>query len=341
MKKSVFFLLTVCFLFVLVFFVQASEAPYTDEQFFTFSDGVITGYTGNESEVRIPASIGGEPVTTIGQAAFYEKSTLTSVVIPEGITSIGNSAFSGCRSLTEFISPKQLTEIGSSAFSECYALQNVVLPETMSVIQPRTFNFCTSLNDIYLPESITEIKEEAFQGCYALTSITIPKNVQSIGNNAFYYCRNLKEITLPESLKFIDYDVFARCPEFSVIHYNGTREQWNNVRIDHDEYSNYNIYNAAVLCRGETCAAQTNQDLQGFTITPYGAEKDSCVVVLALYKGNRLMQLHSAPYTGKSIYFPVNDENYDAAKVFLWNDFTSLNALCPPQSVYLYYKSRF
>ncbi len=54
-------------------------------------------YTGS---VVIPASItydGAEySVTSIGEAAFYECSGLTSITIPNSVTSIGESAFMGC-----------------------------------------------------------------------------------------------------------------------------------------------------------------------------------------------------------------------------------------------------
>jgi hypothetical protein len=52
----------------------------------------ITGYTGSATNIVIPGTIGGLPVTVIGENAFQEKH-LTSVTIPDGVTTIGAEAF--------------------------------------------------------------------------------------------------------------------------------------------------------------------------------------------------------------------------------------------------------
>ena len=59
----------------------------------------ITGYSGSATDVRIPDRINGLPVTAIGARAF-ERTSLTSVTIPNSVTSIGAYAFAACSSLT-------------------------------------------------------------------------------------------------------------------------------------------------------------------------------------------------------------------------------------------------
>lgn len=61
----------------------------------------ITSYDGSATEIIIPNEINGKTVTGIGDYAFYDCSSLTSVSIPKGVTSIGESAFSGCDGLKD------------------------------------------------------------------------------------------------------------------------------------------------------------------------------------------------------------------------------------------------
>lgn len=60
----------------------------------------ITKYTGTESTVILPSTISGWPVTKIGEAAFQDNTTITSVTIPDSVTEIGANAFAGCTNLT-------------------------------------------------------------------------------------------------------------------------------------------------------------------------------------------------------------------------------------------------
>ncbi len=57
--------------------------------------------------------------TKISNYAFYNCSSLTSIIIGDSVTSIGYNAFSGCSSLTSITIPDSVTSIGGSAFSGC------------------------------------------------------------------------------------------------------------------------------------------------------------------------------------------------------------------------------
>ena len=66
--------------------------------------------------VTVPSSLGGKPVTSIGNHAFTCYDGLTSVTIPDSVTSIGAGAFSGCGLLLSIKLPKNLTYVGRCAF---------------------------------------------------------------------------------------------------------------------------------------------------------------------------------------------------------------------------------
>lgn len=81
---------------------------------------VITGLVSpNATEVIVPAEIDGSPVTKIGDNAFYECSSLTSVALPDGLQTIENCAFEACRALQTLAFGVGLKTIGLWAFRGC------------------------------------------------------------------------------------------------------------------------------------------------------------------------------------------------------------------------------
>lgn len=80
-------------------FSPTTETPEpTAADAFAFSDGEITDYVGSDTNVVIPAAIGGVAVTKIGQAAFMSKN-IENVVIPSTVTYVDDYAFDYCDSL--------------------------------------------------------------------------------------------------------------------------------------------------------------------------------------------------------------------------------------------------
>ena len=66
-----------------------------------------------------------DSVTSIGEWAFFNCTSLTSVTIPDSVTSIERDAFSRCTSLTSVTIPDSVTSIGSWAFEDCTDLERV------------------------------------------------------------------------------------------------------------------------------------------------------------------------------------------------------------------------
>ena len=88
-------------------------------------------------------------VTSIGEDAFEEYSSLTSIIIPNSVTSIGESAFSSCSSLTSITIPNSVTSIGYGAFSECSGLTSITIPNSITNIEEDAFFGCENVGDIY------------------------------------------------------------------------------------------------------------------------------------------------------------------------------------------------
>ncbi|MGN0636091.1 MAG: leucine-rich repeat domain-containing protein, partial [Acutalibacteraceae bacterium] len=140
-------------------------------------------------------------------APWYNYNNLIrKVQIADGVTSIGDCAFVNCTSLIGITIPDSVTSIREWAFDDCMSLTNILIPDSVTSIRDGAFCECTSLTDITIPNSVTSIGEDAFWGCRSLTGVTIPNSVTSIGNGAFEYCTSLTGITVDTANLFYSSD---------------------------------------------------------------------------------------------------------------------------------------
>jgi hypothetical protein len=161
-------------------FAQSAESDFETE---AYGDGVrITKYVGWDTAIKIPATIGGKPVTAIGQGAFA-KMNLTSVTIPDSVKVIegasfsygqqyGEGAFAGNK-LTAVTLPKSLESIGVRAFYD-NSLSAVTIPAGVTFIGEWAFSYNT-LAKITVSGS-TVMEEYAFARNKQLTGVTLGTN---------------------------------------------------------------------------------------------------------------------------------------------------------------------
>ena len=150
-------------------------------------------------------------VTSIGDRAFSNCSSLTSITIPNGVTSIGNYAFANCNKLTSITLPNGVTGIGDHVFSNCYRLESIAIPDGVTDIGEYAFYSCLDLKLITFSEGLISIGKSAFYNCVDLTSIELPTSLKSIGQSAFCCCYGLESITIPAGVTSIADDTFSNC----------------------------------------------------------------------------------------------------------------------------------
>ncbi len=208
------------------------------------SDAIVNrAYTASSNLSNIFGSqvtkyIIGDNVKGIGNYAFYNCSSLSSITIPNSVISIGNYAFYGCSSLTSVTIPNSVTSIGDYAFYDCSSLTSVTIPNSVTSIGEQAFCECYSLTSITIPNSVTSIGNYAFYGCSSLTSITIPNSVTSIGNYAFKGCARLGKISLGKGLETIGTNAFAECRRLYDIYVYATYPPF----AEESSFANYNVY---------------------------------------------------------------------------------------------------
>ena len=110
-------------------------------------------------------------VTSIGDFAFENCSSLTSVTIPSSVSYIGLSAFCNCSSLESIRIPPGLKSIRSKTFSGCESLESITIPPTVSTIGPHAFSQCSNLKTLIIQSSSITIAPYSFEGCNNLTTI--------------------------------------------------------------------------------------------------------------------------------------------------------------------------
>ena len=233
-------------------FTITVTAPSRD---FTFdaTTGTIKKYNGNDTVVVIPPTISSWPVTKIGEDAFQDNTTITSVTIPDSVTEIGSNAFAGCTNLTSVHYAGDWSNLtiqsGNPAVEDAakdaaneqlfdfeFILNNtavivirykgtaadVTIPSRykgipVTAIDHAAFHNNSAVTSVTIPDSVTSIPDDAFGFCSQLTNISIPNSVTFIGFSAFNSCTSLKSITLPSSLSTIQSYAFYNCGNLETI----------------------------------------------------------------------------------------------------------------------------
>jgi len=147
-------------------------------------------------------------VTTIGDGAFIDCTSLTSVTIPNSIKEIGLYAFYGCSGLTRVDIPNSVTLIDDQAFGHCTGVINLTIGNAVTTINNEAFDYCTGLTSLTIPNSVITIGRGAFARCSGLTSVIIGDSVTTISKGAFYKCSKLTKIMIPNSVDSIGESAF-------------------------------------------------------------------------------------------------------------------------------------
>jgi len=124
-----------------------------------FNCVIITGYRGNDTDVRIPSQIQGNPVREIGVNAFENKG-LTSVTFPQSLQAIGASAFAN-NQLTEVVIPNSVEVIGESAFANNQLTSVIILDGFFGVYYIGASAFAGNPLLTNIPLSFTERQDLA------------------------------------------------------------------------------------------------------------------------------------------------------------------------------------
>lgn len=258
---SMLFMLT--FFFSIGFMEQSSKADTVNYSEGDFSyqltqetkTATLQKYTGISQSVTIPSRIDWDGasynVTVIGQNAFRDNTTITSINIPKGVLEIDNYAFYGCSVLSSVKLPTNC-QLGKYIFYECDSLNEISIPEgTTSIydtypldddkevdqkndgaclagdaIEKITFESGVTKVPSHLCEGLTQLKiiewgnvaslgYHAFNRCESLTTIELPEKITTLPRLAFGGCKALTSVTIKGKLTYLGEMAFNNCSKMS------------------------------------------------------------------------------------------------------------------------------
>ena len=157
-----------------------------------------------------------ENLTSIGDYAFKDATSLKNITIPKTCQKIGKEAFYQCASLEKvtFAKENDMKLIGEYAFLGCVSLQAVENFEACNIptLPKQIFLDCRSLKSIIIPNTVTSIEnwalglldEEHFNEG-SLESVIFEQGSQlyQMGQHCFRNQYKLKQIIIPESVEIL------------------------------------------------------------------------------------------------------------------------------------------
>lgn len=245
--------------------IWGMEGPY----YYSVEDGeaTIESYNGiAEGKVEIPETLGGYPVTAIGDYVFSFEEKLTDAIIPDTVKYIGEGAFYATRfyydranwtgellyidghlidsgTLLGKIKVKDGTKSISNAVFTYSDMTEITIPKSVLYIGADNFTECEKLKRIdvdagnpvfYSDENgilFTKDKIIKVPAATQITKFRLPEEVEIICEGAFENT-SLTDIVIPQNVKEIPDNAFKGCKNLKYVTICGNIE-----RIGYDAFS--------------------------------------------------------------------------------------------------------
>ena len=275
MKKVLSILLSIVMLLCVFSSVMPSFALSDGDFTYEIVDdnAVITGYTGTDTVITVPAQINGISVVKINDGAFKGNTNLASVTVSEGVKDIGASAFENCTSLATISLPNTIVHIGEKAiYNTAYYndTSNWRLKKPPAEIgSGDTIDWedigAPVLQYLYLGKNLIEIEfkgmyyvksgtrviaDGAFKGNNGATEVYLPSTVVTIGSNAFEGCTSLGNLIIFDTLEFIGDSAFKNCTSLYKLDIAETAVFNSNAIYNTGYYNNAENWQNGVLYMG-------------------------------------------------------------------------------------------
>lgn len=175
---------------------SAASSPYVtvgDIMYYeTANAAQVMTCSQTATNLTIPESVHGKPVTAIHSGAFAGHRNLVSVTINANIQKLYYGTFMGCTGLQSVRMPNSLREIATSVFSGCTSLKAVDIPYSTQYVNDNAFGDCISLEKLIVHNSYTMLDPRAFRSDATNANTPFRGKVYCYTNSyAAYWATNL------------------------------------------------------------------------------------------------------------------------------------------------------
>ncbi len=166
--------------------LYAQWAKETDASLLDYksgADGVTliglsrAGEEAGLTELIVPKSIGGVPVTAIAPNSFCDMQNLQRIVIPLGVETLGGDAFSRCSVLKTVYLPESLLWVGDGVFAQCNSFTTLRILSDLDMVYD--YDYDSALADKYMRLKNTSGKRIILVGgsnlCFGINSDLIAR----------------------------------------------------------------------------------------------------------------------------------------------------------------------
>ena len=214
-------------------------------------------------------------LTTIGNYAFEDCQSMTSITIPDSVTTLGWGAFTKCSTLREF-SGKFATDDGL-----CLITDDIL----------KAFAIGCGVTEYTIPNDVTSIAHNVFMECVSLTSVTIPDSVTTIGDYTFTWCKNLTTISIGSGVTSIGYAAFVDCNSLTSVYCKATTPPTLDGNGFHDNAEGRKIYVPAESVEAYKAAEYWSE--YAADIVGYDFEAEDIEEFVITFPGNPSEFVHS------------------------------------------------
>ena len=202
----------------------------------------------------------------IATRAFQACSSLTTLTIPERVTSLDDYSFAQCTALTQInYNAKECSDLSSAKypFGGSGNKDSTVLyiGKYVEKIPAYLFGNSSSVSSYYLSIKTINFAEDcacesigqyAFGHSPVQNDIKLPNSLTVIGSNAFESAQNFTKIILPTSLQEIGTNAFSGCATLTAVKYEGTLNQWCNIKFDSSASNPVSMANSSLYVKNNS-----------------------------------------------------------------------------------------